>query len=94
LALKRLRRRGWIELVGSDVQLSASGLAMAQNVVRSHRLWEQYLAAEAGLPERLLHGGAERLEHFTDRDLRERLHAETNAPTTDPHGKTIPPEAV
>jgi manganese/zinc/iron transport system permease protein len=52
------------------------------------------LAAEAGLPESLLHEGAERLEHFTDRQLRERLHAETNAPVTDPHGKSIPPEAT
>lgn len=94
LALGRLRRRGWVEITGGQVQLSASGLAMAQNVVRSHRLWEQYLSAEAGLPEQLLHDGAERLEHFTDRQLRERLDAEMHAPATDPHGKTIPPEAM
>lgn len=93
LALRRLQRKGWIEQTADSVTLSAQGLAMAQNVVRSHRLWEHYLAAEAGLPESLIHGGAERLEHFTDRDLRERLHAETNAPTLDPHGKSIPPEA-
>jgi manganese/zinc/iron transport system permease protein len=93
LALQRLRRRGWVQISGGEVMLSASGLAMAQNVVRGHRLWEQYLSAEAGLPESLLHTGAERLEHYTDRQLRERLNAETNAPTTDPHGKSIPPEA-
>lgn len=94
LALHRLRRRGWVQFDKDQVQLSASGLAMAQNVVRSHRLWEQYLSAEAGLPEQLLHDGAERLEHFTDRELRERLNAEMHAPATDPHGKTIPPEAL
>lgn len=94
LALQRLRRRGWVEVSGGEVELSPGGLAMAQNVVRSHRLWEQYLAAEAGLPEQLLHDGAERLEHFTDRELRERLNAEMHAPATDPHGKTIPPEAL
>ncbi|MGN6133524.1 MAG: metal ABC transporter permease [Aureliella sp.] len=93
LALRRLQRRGWVDVASDRVSLTASGLAVAQNVVRSHRLWEQYLAAEAGLPESLLHEGAERLEHFTDRQLRERLHAETNAPVTDPHGKSIPPEA-
>lgn len=93
LALRRLQRKGWIEQTADNVTLSVQGLSIAQNVVRSHRLWEHYLAAEAGLPESLIHGGAERLEHFTDRDLRERLHAETNAPTLDPHGKSIPPEA-
>lgn len=93
LALQRLRRRGWVQIAGGEVVLSPSGLNVAQNVVRGHRLWEQYLSAEAGLPESLLHNGAERLEHYTDRQLRERLHAETHAPTTDPHGKSIPPEA-
>lgn len=93
LALRRLRRRGWVEIQGGGVSLSDSGLRMAQNVVRGHRLWEQYLSAEAGLPESILHKGAARLEHYTDRQLRERLHVETHAPTTDPHGKSIPPEA-
>lgn len=93
IALRRLSRRGWVERNDQLVALTPSGLAMAQNVVRSHRLWEQYLSAEAGLPESLLHEGAERLEHFTDRQLRERLNAETHAPTLDPHGKSIPPEA-
>lgn len=93
LALRRLQRKGWIKLAGERVSLSEQGLSMAQNVVRSHRLWEHYLAAEVGMPESLIHGGAERLEHYTDRQLRERLNQESNAPTTDPHGKSIPPEA-
>ncbi len=93
LALRRLERKGWIKLAGERVSLSEQGLSMAQNVVRSHRLWEHYLAAEVGMPEILIHGGAERLEHYTDRQLRERLNKESNAPTTDPHGKSIPPEA-
>jgi manganese/zinc/iron transport system permease protein len=73
--------------------LEDKGRRQAQNIVRSHRLWEQYLASEAGLPEQLLHGGAERLEHFTDKTLREKLLEETNAPDVDPHGSPIPPEA-
>lgn len=83
-------------VVEKDHQLSlaADGRRQAQNIVRSHRLWEQYLASEAsGLTDRELHAGAERFEHFTDRQLRERLNAETNAPDVDPHGQPIPPEA-
>ncbi len=93
MVMRRLIRRGWVTLAGDRIALTPDGLAMAQNVVRSHRLWEHYLASEAKLPDRALHGGAETLEHFTDRELRERLHQESNAPSTDPHGKSIPPEA-
>ncbi len=39
LALRRLLRKGWIERSGDQVSLSSQGLSIAQNVVRSHRLW-------------------------------------------------------
>jgi manganese/zinc/iron transport system permease protein len=86
----------WQRLVtesNRQLSLAGAGRRQAQNIVRSHRLWEQYLASEAGLSDRELHEGAERFEHFTDRQLRERLNAETNAPDVDPHGQPIPPEA-
>ncbi len=86
----------WNRLINAQsgqLLLEVDGRRVAQNIVRSHRLWEHYLAAEAGLPETLLHAGAERLEHFTDRTLRERLLHETNEPQVDPHGSPIPPEA-
>lgn len=88
-----LKWSGLIVQSAGHISLDEAGRRQAQNIVRSHRLWEQYLASEAGLPEQLLHGGAERLEHFTDRTLRERLLEETNAPDVDPHGSPIPPEA-
>lgn len=88
-----LRWRGWVAEKAGALSLNDDGRRHAQNVVRSHRLWEQYLAVEAGVPEQLLHEGAERLEHYTDRTLREKLHEETNASDVDPHGSPIPPEA-
>ncbi len=93
LVLLWLRWKGWIAHQAGQVSLADDGRKVAQNVVRSHRLWEQYLASEAGLPAQQLHQDAERLEHFTDRTLRERLTQETNAPDVDPHGSPIPPEA-
>ncbi len=93
LVLSWLRSRRLVTQQAGQVSLCGKGRRQAQNVVRSHRLWEQYLASEAGLPDQLLHGGAERLEHFTNRTLRERLLEETNAPDVDPHGAPIPPEA-
>ncbi len=86
----------WKRLVATQagkLQLTDRGRRYAQNLVRAHRLWEQYLASEAGLDPDLLHAEAERLEHFTNRTLRERLQSETDSPAVDPHGKPIPPEA-
>jgi manganese/zinc/iron transport system permease protein len=40
----------------------------------------------------MFHGQAEQLEHFTGRELRDRLQQETSAPVLDPHGSPIPPE--
>jgi Mn-dependent DtxR family transcriptional regulator len=61
-------------------------------LVRSHRLWEQYLVESGGLEGSHLHENAERLEHFTDEQLRDRLAAETASSHVDPHGSPIPPE--
>ncbi len=88
-----LKWHGLITENQQHLSLTDTGRRQAQNVVRSHRLWEQYLASEAGVTDREMHQGAERFEHFTDRELRERLNAETHAPNVDPHGQPIPPEA-
>ncbi len=73
-------------------RLTPQGLARAQALVRSHRLWEHYLNERAGLASDRLHPSAERLEHYTDPALRRQLDEETSAATLDPHGREIPPE--
>jgi manganese/zinc/iron transport system permease protein len=93
LVLLWLKWQGLVHVAAREISLADPGRRQAQNIVRSHRLWEQYLASEAGLPDDLLHGGAEQLEHFTNRTVRERLLEVTNAPDIDPHGAPIPPEA-
>lgn len=93
LVLMWLKSQKLVVESNQQLSLAVDGRRQAQNIVRSHRLWEQYLASEAGLTDRELHQGAERFEHFTDRQLRDRLNAETNAPDVDPHGQPIPPEA-
>ncbi len=64
----------------------------AKVLVRSHRLWERYLATTAGMGENLIHDRAEQLEHFTDRQMRGQLDEEMASPRLDPHGSPIPPE--
>jgi manganese/zinc/iron transport system permease protein len=72
--------------------LTDAGRARAQGLIRSHRLWEKYLTSKVGIEGEQIHAQAERLEHFTDRQLRDQLNAETDRPQLDPHGRPIPPE--
>ncbi len=87
------RFKGHLERVGDTVRLTDDGRKKAISLVRSHRLWEQYLVEQAGLPSDRIHGQAERLEHYTNRQVREGLERETEFPQTDPHGSPIPSEA-
>jgi manganese/zinc/iron transport system permease protein len=90
-ALSVLGRRG--EIVAHDMlQLTTKGKKRGRQLVRSHRLWEQYLVVETSTQADRIHDKAERFEHFTDRPLRDRLDRVTDAPATDPHGRPIPGE--
>ena len=92
LVLSRLMRKNLIARQNDQYVLTPNGDRKGLELVRSHRLWEQYLVTQAGLDSSKIHDKAERMEHFTDRDLRDRLHERTDAPSMDPHGSPIPPE--
>lgn len=92
IALLRLHRRGEIKRDSSGVTLTQEGSNRGQSLVRSHRLWEQYLQDFVGIAKERVHPKAERLEHFTDHLLRDQLSEETAAPAKDPHGSPIPGE--
>ncbi len=87
------RLRGRMRLEAGGYCLTERGIRYGRGLVRSHRLWEQYLVSAAGVPLERLHEEAERLEHFTGEALRQRLVQATNAPRRDPHGTPIPPES-
>lgn len=91
-ALSRLRRWGELQYDANRYRLTAKGTLHARKLIRSHRLWEQYLVSEASFDASKIHETAEMLEHFTDRGLRDQLSYATDAPTRDPHGTEIPPE--
>jgi manganese/zinc/iron transport system permease protein len=79
--------------IGEDqLMLTDTGRRTAQNLIRSHRLWEQYLSVETNLPESKVHPHAESWEHFTSPSMRGELDELTGKSSTDPHGRTIPPE--
>ncbi|MGE0757830.1 MAG: metal ABC transporter permease [Pirellulaceae bacterium] len=92
LARRWLRYRGELQLSAAGLGLTDRGRQHAERIVRAHRLWESYMAKHLPLPGDHLHEAAERVEHYLDGALREKLAAELAAPEQDPHGRTIPAE--
>lgn len=94
VAIRRLLWAGEISPTLTGYELTDVGRRRAGELVRSHRLWEQYLVTTVGVEDTQIHPTAERLEHFTSAEMRRDLDEETRKPTRDPHGSPIPPEAT
>lgn len=91
LAAWVLRRQGLIVAKDGVNALTQAGLARARTLIRSHRLWETYLAERVGLPADHLHDPAHRVEHFITDELRGQLAGDV-ATDVDPQGREIPPD--
>jgi DtxR family Mn-dependent transcriptional regulator len=63
---------------------------VALEVIRHHRLIEQYLAQTLGLPLDAVHAEADRLEHALSEELEAHIDRTLGFPTHDPHGDPIP----
>lgn len=87
--LGRLQRSRHIERPAGGILLTASGSALATRVLRSHRLWETYLADVAAVKPDHTHESAHRLEHVAG--MSEALSHEMHDPALDPQAKPIPP---
>lgn len=95
-ALRRLQSRQMIDArqggtAPAQVVLTDRGLAHAARLVRSHRLWESYLAHHSDLPLDHLHMPAERVEHYISPEMDQALRDDLPTSERDPHGKEIPP---
>jgi DtxR family Mn-dependent transcriptional regulator len=72
------------------VSLTRGGERVAVEVLRHHRLLEQYLAQRLGVGIDDVHQEAERLEHALSEELEALIDRELGYPTHDPHGDPIP----
>jgi DtxR family Mn-dependent transcriptional regulator len=72
------------------VELSDAGAKIALEVIRHHRLLEQYLAETLGVGIDAVHAEADRLEHVISEELEARIDEQLGYPTHDPHGDPIP----
>lgn len=94
LARARLRWQGHVVEGPAGPVPTDRGRAAAERLVRSHRLWEVYLAKHTVLPADHLHAAAHRVEHYIDPALEESLAEELSSPAEDPHGRSIPTSHV
>lgn len=85
-----LEGRGLVSHAEGRLQLKPAGQDLALHVIRSHRLWESYLAEQTGVPESRWHEHAERQEHLLSTAEADALSARLGHPAQDPHGDAIP----
>jgi DtxR family Mn-dependent transcriptional regulator len=71
-------------------QLSKSGIAVALQIIRKHRLWEVFLHDKLKFSWDEVHEVAEELEHIRSAKLIERMDEFLGFPGFDPHGDPIP----
>lgn len=82
-----------LELVRADrdvPELTEQGRASAVQVVRTHRIWERYLADRTGVPAGEWHDRAEQMEHALSAAEVDVLESRLGHPRWDPHGDPIP----
>ena len=73
-----------------EIELTPEGQALANTMIRRHRLWERFLQDVLGLRWDQVHEQACQLEHATSPDLERRLAQAAGDPDTCPHGHSIP----
>src|SRR5262245_52717570 len=89
--LKRLAAEGLVRRERyREVELTAAGKRAAVEVLRHHRLLEQYLSQRLGVAIDEVHEEAEQLEHALSESLEARIDRDLGFPTHDPHGDPIP----
>jgi len=89
--LKKLAAIGLVEHARyRGVTLTDAGKRVALEVIRHHRLLEQYLAETLGLSIDAVHAEADRLEHALSEELEALIDRSLGYPTHDPHGDPIP----
>jgi DtxR family Mn-dependent transcriptional regulator len=87
--IRRLEAEGLITTEGT-IRLTKSGEALAQLVVRRHRLAERFLTDMLGLSWADAHHEAGKWEHVMSDAVEQAIDRVLGSPTTCPHGNPIP----
>lgn len=85
-----LEGQGLVRHDEDGLRLTHDGRQVAMNVIRAHRLWEQYLAEHTGFSQAEWHSLAEQYEHSFSTEELDELAGSLGNPLFDPHGDPIP----
>ena len=88
--LSQLADAGLVRNEEAGPVLTDGGRTSALRLVRTHRLWERYLADRTGVPAGEWHEEAERMEHALSESEVDELASRLGHPAWDPHGDPIP----
>jgi DtxR family Mn-dependent transcriptional regulator len=89
--LRRMEAEGLIQIGESrDISLTAHGRALAESIIRRHRLAAKMIVDLLGVPLHKVNAEAHRLEHAISGELEDRIKATLGNPATDPFGQPIP----
>ena len=91
--LSRLSEMALVQTDAGGPTLTAEGRQSALRLVRTHRMWERYLADRTGVPAVEWHDEAERMEHALSTAQVDALDTRLGHPRWDPHGDPIPTSA-
>jgi DtxR family Mn-dependent transcriptional regulator len=87
--IRRLTAEGLVDVDGG-ITLTDAGLALAERVVRRHRLAERFLTDVLGLSWAEAHEEAGKWEHVLSQPVETAINRMLENPTTCPHGNPIP----
>jgi DtxR family Mn-dependent transcriptional regulator len=91
--IRRMESEGLVRIEGGHIGLTGAGQALAEQVVRRHRLAERFLTDILGLSWADAHTEAGKWEHVISTPVEEAMVRVLGDPTTCPHGNPIPGSA-
>jgi DtxR family Mn-dependent transcriptional regulator len=93
--VSQLEKKGYITRdARSEISLTDEGFALAEQMVRRHRILERFLADVMQMPWHLIHEEAVRLEHALSPTMEAHITQLVGASSTCPHGNPIPGNAA
>lgn len=87
---QELAELGLVTMEGGNPGLTPAGRENALRILRTHRLWERYLADRTGVQPERWHAAAEEVEHELTQAQTDLLASRLGHPLYDPHGDPIP----
>ena len=89
--MKKLSERDFVHYKPyKGVELTDTGIPIALEIIRHHRLLERYLTEHLEYDWSEVHDEADRLEHHISDQFADRIAEQLGDPEVDPHGDPIP----